>query len=441
MALEDAGWEVRDSIHHVFGSGFPKSRNVARDLDKLAGEKRAVVGTQQAPGMARANVEQGAQTRTHTEFAKYDDAPVSDLAKQFEGWGTALKPAHEVWFLCRKPLDGTVGATVAKWGTGGLNIDGCRVAAPGEKVETHSRSEEASEGRPVYGKLDAMDTHQTAGQTLGRFPPNFLLSHHSCCERVGVRKVRSAPAGQGPAPTGTRRGDTMGAMSGDAARFDYLAADGTETIDAWACAPGCPVAGMDGQSGEGVSRKGQPRGAGSGEGWGMTATGAEYDDRGGASRFVPNFAYETADFLPFLYEAKPATSEKERGLAPGAGRLDPSRDPDAPGANNPRNRGGKQRGNTHPTVKSIALMSWLCRLVTPPKGVVLDPFMGSGTTGVAALREGFRFVGCEREAEYVAIARRRIEEDRPLFNRPAPVAKPEPAPVLSHLTLFKVGAP
>jgi site-specific DNA-methyltransferase (adenine-specific) len=126
---------------------------------------------------------------------------------------------------------------------------------------------------------------------------------------------------------------------------------------------------MDRQSGTTKSRIGKPRGsATAGDGWGMTATGAEYEDSGGASRFFP----------VFRYQAKPSKAEK--------------------GAT-----------NVHPTVKSIALMGWLIRLVTPPGGVVLDPFLGSGTTGVAAVRGGFRFIGIEREAEYLAIARARIE--------------------------------
>ena len=260
-ALEDAGFEVRDCLVHVFGSGFPKSHN---------------------------------------------------LAKQWQGWGTALKPASEHWWLVRKPLVGTVAANVERYGTGALNIDASRVGTVAWK---HPGS--PAVGTSAYGDYAGSEARTHEG---GRWPPNLLLSH-------------------------------------------------TEDCVEGACADGCAVAEMDGQSGTTRSRVGKPRGsATSGDGWGMTATGAEYADSGGASRFFP----------VFRYQAKPSQSEK--------------------GAT-----------NVHPTVKSIGLMDWLIRLVTPLGGVVLDPFLGSGTTGVAAAKGGFGFIGIEREAEYLAIARARIE--------------------------------
>lgn len=132
---------------------------------------------------------------------------------------------------------------------------------------------------------------------------------------------------------------------------------------------------LDEQSGASVSRVGNPRGAAPGEGWGMTATGAEYDDAGGASRF--------------FYVAKPDKTERNVGL---------------------------DERNPHPTVKPVELMRWLCRLVTPKGGTVLDPFTGSGTTGIAAMREGFSFIGCEQDKDYVDVARARILGDAPLLN-------------------------
>jgi site-specific DNA-methyltransferase (adenine-specific) len=313
MAIEDGRWEIRDAIDHVFGSGFPKSKNIG------------------------------------------------------DGRGTALKPMHEVWFLARKPFSTTVAANVAKWGTGGINVDACRITGI-KQVPASGRTQPRTDGFGMRGD------ETTAGfdPTVGRWPPNFLLSHSADCADDG-------------------------------------------------CSPDCPVAAMDRQSGErtsGFMAAGTQReGVGYRGGLGCTVAHDTHGDSGGASRFAPTFTWEAADFVPFLYEAKPPTSEKEAGLGAPVGVLDDSRDPDAPGANNPRNRSGKQRANVHPTVKSIALMSWLCRLVTPPGGLVLDPFAGSGTTGIAALRQGFRFIGIEQHEPFVRIARRRIEEDAPLFAR------------------------
>jgi len=306
-ALEDAGFEVRDCLVHVFGSGFPKSQNVAIAIDKSKGAmgargKRASFVGNLAQGE---DVEQAKSMPTHE--------PITELAKQWTGWGTALKPASEHWWLVRKPLVGTVAANVERYSTGALNIDASRVQ--GAKPAT-TRGAGGTNGR--YGPLNAQGRIEDDGK--GRWPPNLLLSH-------------------------------------------------TEDCTEGACEDGCAVAEMDRQSGT-LKSQGR-RVAASKNAFAMKAqpeveTG--YGDSGGASRFFP----------VFRYQAKPSKTEK--------------------GAT-----------NSHPTVKSIGLMDWLIRLVTPPGGTVLDPFMGSGTTGVAAVKGGFGFIGIEREAEYLAIARARIE--------------------------------
>ena len=175
--------------------------------------------------------------------------------------------------------------------------------------------------------------------------------------------------------------------------ISHRSPDGTEELDAWECAPGCCVAALDAQSGEltsgrldraGIMAENKTYGARP-----KNLSGVYEQDSGGASRFFPSFS---PDDPGFLYTAKAAKSERNLG-----------------GAN-----------NKHPTVKPLELMSWLTRLITPPGGIVLDPFAGSGSTLVAALRQGFRAIGIEREPEYVAIARHRIEEDAPLMRRPRP---------------------
>jgi hypothetical protein len=313
LALEDAGFEVRDAVLHCFGTGFPKSQDISKFIEKMDG---------------------------------------TDAAKKWAGWGSALKPSQEIWWLCRKPLDGTLAANTLKHGVGGLNIDGCRVggepspsverrknAAPGESIGASGWTTPA---RPPEYNM------QRVGETLGRWPANLLLSHSPSCVHLDTE------------------GDT----------------------DLWACVPGCPVRAMDAQSGPsgGCAPASGPTlgklgkhgiyGKATGENMSKVAFHGKVD---GASRFFMRFDPNDA---PFIYQAKANTKDRSAGIE---GR------------------------NSHPTVKSTALMAYLCRLVTPPGGIVLDPFMGSGSTGVAALREGFRFIGIEREQEYFDIATQRIE--------------------------------
>jgi DNA modification methylase len=277
-----------------------------------------------------------------------------------------LKPAWEPVLLAWKP---------ARHATP-LQIDACRVGAD---VETWPVSRSYAAGRiALSGRTHgAADTQATGDAPAGRWPANLVLSHvgpdadgNGGCVRTGTRRVR----GTNP-PKGVSRGETSGYGRGwgDHEAFHYGAADGTEEVAAWRCVEGCPVRQLDAQAGErcgthggGVNRQSRARQAG----FGLTAGTCVRDDAGGPSRF--------------FYCAK--ASRKDRG-----------------------------EGNTHPTVKPVsnadgspALMRWLVRLVTPPGGHVLDPFAGSGSTGLACVHEGFRFTGIEQSKEYVRIARRRL---------------------------------
>jgi hypothetical protein len=372
-ALEDAGFEIRDRIDHLFGSGFPKSLNVG------------------------------------------------------EGRGTALKPAKEDWWLVRKPLDGTVAANVARHGTGAINIDGCRVgidASERSKIDGRSGAGKGVTSFHSIGRDDGMFKSHTAG----RWPPHLVFTHVPGCERRGEKRVKAesmgaASVGQ-PIPGFVGPTGIVGkARSG----VHYADPDGLETVVDWACVEGCPVAELDRQSGErtsGVLKAGTVRANLGGSGpLPETVVGNFGGDTGTASRFFPCFEPDLG--AGFLYTPKPASSEKNAGLSTlakrTAGQVTGRKDGSA-GLNNPRAGAGRTNGarNIHPTVKPLALMRWLCRLITPPGGVVLDPFAGSGTTLVAALQEGFRAIGCEQSPEYAEIARLRIEEDMPLFNRGAP---------------------
>ena len=371
--VEDAGFEVRDTITWLYGSGFPKSLDVSKAIDKAAGAEREVVGEGVAFGRGsmrnRTLVEMGyrpTELNPDGGIARIT-APASDDAKRWEGWGTALKPASEPVVVARKPLAGTVSANVLEHGTGAINVDGCRIAGAVPST-TQGQSDRAGE---VYG-ADQREQREFVGAPGGRWPANVVLSHDEDCVQVGTRRIK--PAGCTPMPNPTRGGEIFN-LSGRAEAPNYLGEDGREEVGLWACVPGCPVRMLDDQSGTLTSganptRRGSDKfrtAYGDFEGQ-RDCTPARGVDKGGASRF--------------FYTAKASRAERNAGIADGR--------------------------NVHPTVKPIDLMRWLVRLVTPAGGVVLDPFLGSGTTGAAAVLEGVEFIGIEREAEYAAIAEARI---------------------------------
>ena len=303
-AIEDAGWEIRDCLGWIYGSGFPKSLNAAVAV------ARSVDPTWEI------------------------GSPYPEAAIRWQGWGTGLKPAWEPIILTRKPLEGTVAENVQKWGTGALNIDGCRITAqPGDY--SHPGNDGISpEGRHKYNGGWA-HANQMPPSPAGRWPANLI--HDGSEEVVGMFPQVNNQTGDR-----FKGGGFVGANmpigyadSGSAARFFYCAKASKEDRD------------------EGLE-------------------------------------YQPKKFLATMGD--------------GIGAREHS--PKEPSA---------WVHNNHPTVKPTALMRYLCRLVTPPGGTVLDPFMGSGSTGKAAVLEGFSFIGIDNVPEYVEIARRRIEGTAPLF--------------------------
>lgn len=333
-ALENAGFEVRDRVSHFFGTGFPKSMDVGKAIDKAAGAEREAVG--RSPNWRDAKRDNGLSMGSMTgENCGMVTAPATDAAKQWDGWGTALKPACEDWWLVRKPLEGTVAKNVLAHGTGALNVDGCRVE--GAKPAT-TRGAGGQHG--VMSPLGGQGRVKDDGK--GRWPANITLDPEAAAVldgQSGFSKSSDAPRNNGD--------------------FKSVA-----------------------------------------KGYDKAHTTQGHSDSGGASRF--------------FYVAKPSRREKEAGLddlpAATGGEATGRKDGSA-GLESPRSgagRGGGRR-NTHPTVKSIELMRWLCRLVTPPGGLIIDPFAGSGTTGCAAMVEGFRFAGADLDEHHIAIASRRID--------------------------------
>lgn len=318
VAIEDAGFEIRDQMMWLYGSGFPKSLDVSKAIDKAAGAKRKPGPIDPARASRLRNQTNKYQTKAGWSAGNRSvtiDAPVTSDAEKWQGWGTALKPAHEPICVARKPLEKglTVAGNVQKWGTGAVNIDACRVGTGGAT----KRSAQAEYPRNADGTEDrsqhwARTGHDIIELNKGRWPANVL---HDGSDEVTAGFPQSDSARANGNPNNPKRGTNHTPTS-------YGKGDGKITHD--------------------------------------------YRDTGSAARF--------------FYCAK-------------ASRAD-------------RNSGGVN--NTHPTVKPTALMRYLCRLVTPPGGVVLDPFTGSGSTGKAAVLEGFGFIGCELSRANAEIARVRI---------------------------------
>lgn len=420
-AIEDAGFEIRDCLMWLYGSGFPKSLNVSKAIDKAAGAEREVVGRYESPEGTT-----GAESRDD-EFGfglgdmtkRLVTAAATPEAERWDGWGTALKPGWEPIVVARKPLRGNVAGNVLAHGTGALNIDGCRVGsgAGGDREgEASGERRYAERG----GTSFAATPGPRGGAGGGRWPANLVLSHSEDCVLVGSWEVHNR--GGAVKDAGPRENAVYGRDARDRGDWTpYGDGDGLEQVERWACVPGCPVRMLDDQSGKlathatgsHAASEYSPGGFGFGGRSGPHGGSVE-----GASRF--------------FYCAKTSRAERNAGLddfevsigtvgGQGTVRMNPTRADGGPNEERPR-------ANVHPTVKPIEVMRWLARLVTPPGGTILDPFLGSGTTGAAAALEGFEFVGIEREPEYVAIAEARIRfwSEQPTGSSVAAAVKKKP---------------
>jgi site-specific DNA-methyltransferase (adenine-specific) len=404
-AIEDAGFEVRDGLMWLYGSGFPKSYNVAQAIEKLQ-----TIGQARRPdrdlGLGRRYDHVGGDIPTELKDTGGAVVLTTEEARQWDGWGTALKPAWEPIVLARKPLsEPNVAANVLRWGVGGLNIDGCR-------IEYQSKDDKASatpQGR-VTSKGKAIGAEPDAGRGLervefqrpeqkGRWPANLMLE--CTCEKTQEGEIQ----GTKPHPVVSRQEKYPGYGSitrkqGEV--VNYGDADGKEPVRIHTN-PDCPAAMLDEQSGErptGKPTRGMAPTTDSIYGAYAKRSLIGGGDSGGASRF--------------FYCAKASRSEREAGLedlppinsAENLGREEGSAGLDSPRAGAGRTR--KEVRNGHPTVKPIALMRYLVRLVTPPGGCVLDPFCGSGSTLIAAALEGFEFVGIDLDDAYCNVAAHRV---------------------------------
>ena len=431
-AIEDAGWEIRDSVLDLlsederfsalwatltdeqraamsgiletnvllafcYGSGFPKSHDAALAIDKMLG----------FPARGRAVP----TASTHLPDGKYADekltgnpvpeyVPRTEDAAEWLGFGTALKPAFEPIVLARKPLDGTVAKNLLKWGTGAINVDGCRVKSPVANPTLTVEQEMVEAG--IAKALGLPPPPPMSTGPSGRWPANLVLEHDSRCVLVGTRTVKGSRIDK-PCPEPEVAGHRWGTLQGNRGPRGIGDSLGNEEVEVWACVPGCPVRMLDEQAGIRKSGTGAVKRA-TGKGYNPNALGAEsrpegtrmisYGDEGGASRF--------------FFCSKAARSEREAGLL---GVVPCAKCGGLESMEHPNGKGGTEAcvRCDHPTVKNLMLMRHLVRLVSPPGGRVLDPFCGSGTTGCACMAEGLDFVGVENDPRSVLISRARIE--------------------------------
>jgi len=383
--IEDAGFEIRDCILWIYSSGFPKSLNIAKSIDRLIKEGTASLNsvgdnTRGALYFHKLNFEQGYRPKDYTNVERRKYEITEDIAKQWEGFGTALKPAYEPIVVARKPLsERNVALNVLKWGTGGLNIDACRVGISGGVKKVNIRPNSGG----FQGKGFGCD-----GELLklnkSRFPANVILE--CICDEV--------IEWESEVKDGTRKGGIWKTGGKETPMKTYKGGQIIHTN------PNCPCYMLDKQSGKSKSTGGRIGNKGSM----LNMCGTKYQkgdpgygDFGGASRF--------------FYCAKASRKERDMGLEnlplkKGGGMKGTEDQSLLTGSGNVRNNLMK---NIHPTVKPLRLLEYLVKLVTPPGGLVLDPFTGSGTTCIACKKLGFRFIGIEKESEYVEIARARIE--------------------------------
>ena len=314
--IEDAGFEIRDMIAWVYGSGFPKSLDVSKAIDKAAGAEREVVGPDKWEGRRTeaSGPDNGDNCYGQYGIPKGETAPATEAARQWSGYGSALKPALEPITMARKPIDGTLAANTLRHGCGGINVDGCRVGTDDVLL---FGSRQLGDGIK-FGKCKP--TTQGIQNPSGRWPANLI--HDGSDEVVGCFP-REAGGGFGV------RGKGRSVYGG----------------------------GLDNDTGQKVG----------------------FGDTGSAARFFYCAKASDREILPA--EEHPLFKESYAAV-----------------------------NNTHPTVKPVDLMRWLIRLVTPPGGVLLEPFMGSGTTLMAARLEGRRAVGIEINPEYCEIAANRLRQ-------------------------------
>ena len=421
VAIEDAGFEIRDQVMWLYGSGFPKSMNVGKALDKKLGNERIKTGEKKTH--SNKGIKQSEQ-RTAIgagAFGQEVEEEVTVGTTEWEGWGTALKPAHEPLVLARKPLsEKSVVDNVLKHRTGGINIDECRVEGNDAKYpDTNPDFRDVAKKAMAQGGQDKLNFNQITGaerkkvvrksrdensvwtddnsgmkaegseyadaDPRGRFPSNVM---HDGSDVVKDIFPKTGTKGKAKYPDTNPDFRDQGRQSKENMGIDKLSFGQTENVKR--------------KTVNRQPRKDDKVWTNNNSGMKSLQYTIEYEDSGDASRY--------------FYCAKTSKAERNQGLnnfpikqtQGGGGGIGDYKDD----VNSASGKFGSEKApskNVHPTVKPIKLMKYLCRLITPKGGTVLDPFMGSGSTGMAAKEENFDFVGIEKEEEYFNIASARIE--------------------------------
>jgi len=336
--IEDAGFEIRDMIAWVYGSGFPKSHNIGKAIDKMAGAEREVVGqVDVGPDITGDNY--GRSSPGQRKVADIT-TPATPEAQQWDGWGTALKPALEPITVARKPIaEKSIAENVLKYGTGAINIDESRVEGQPEPTRFDPKKH-SHEG----WRMTATGEESAANASpKGRFPANLI---HDGSDKVLDAFPNAKSAGKA-------RTASEGTHSGQESNIYSL---------------------------------------------GLGAPAWRFGDQGSAARFfycAKASKKDRDEGLDHMEEQQFVQWQTGNGASGKPSSMSEGRD--------------TKRKNTHPTVKPTDLMKYLVRMVTPKGGVVLDPFMGSGSTGKAAKLEGFEFIGIEMDEEYFLLAKSRID--------------------------------
>lgn len=549
--LEDAGFEISNMILWMYGSGFPKSLDISKSIDKVpkikyvtefkkwlniqiknsektskqindeCGFTATSYGRHDAKDgwavnipskdkwimmkkvinlsndydwIIEDNLEERGYLKTPTgnmhkgngdslrfkkEGKQLKNNPIDQMAKKWNGWGTQLKPAFEPIVMAQKPRKGTYAKNVLKWGVGGINIDGCRVEnSVKDDYDLNERpiSPKQSTERTVNIKADDPESIHGVKQK-GRFPSNILLSHHSECKLIGVKKVGSGKAKNNSEikRKGLSKKDPVFNSKTSGFTFDKLTSMGNygiETIPAYKCHKDCPINILDKQSGEKqTSYRKNLIGTHYEKSFlnsmfkngGTFSTSNQHNDKGGASRYFKQFEYQCHEDCPvkliddqsgktkttpnnnykwnktkcegntfegrgtytprndeggasryfkqfdsFIYNGKAYKTERNAGLED-LEHVDNTkmvnRKKDSPGIKNPRAGAGRGQGakNDIATLKPVNVMRYLVRMVCPKGGIVLDPFAGSGTTGIACIVEGMKYILIEKRERFAKI--------------------------------------
>ena len=356
-AMEDVGFEIRDVIFWAYGSGFPKSLNISKTIDRYKGAEREIVGTGADYGHEKGDKGYGFKEEYHIT------KPATPEAEKWDGWGTALKPAYEPIVIGMKKLDRNFVNNALVHGVAGINIDASRVGTSGGVEKVNIEKDSAShdgKGFGCDGELNELDK--------GRWPANVILTHHPDCECIGTKKIKGGKGNDKIQDTSER--SSFNKSIKGIRRVGHADENGMEIIEEWNCHDDCPIKIMDEQSGNVGGKWGKQGDTIKGS---DAKKGEKYiGDHGGASRF--------------FYTAKPSSTERNAGL-------------------------GNQE-NIHPTKKPVDLMRYLVQMFsTPDGGVVYDPFSGSGATLIACKILDRPYIGSEMDPEYYEICKQRLTFD------------------------------